>query len=470
EENIDDEATIADDEREDAAWKVDEMQVELIDEDIERNEMNDNDVQLQNQVVNNLNREMDERDVASDLGREEYLLDVDAIRSEIVLETELEDAGQTNATRDQRDYVVDEVENREDADRNNDMARKNTEVRVEDFDVQLINEANESAWDQEDVVMGVKTDAETLVDIQTKSDFDENLKRVEAAEDVIEETQDRINIEGGFVDDQYDVNIDSKKYTENVIDEIDFESVANDIPRQDMEEFAKEQRLENEAITDELMVDQENELHTTDTFVEDMEYDIIDDERAAEDKREGYELIVDELKEDNNVYLEGEESDIENESHATVNYIKGELDDRRKNDSKADDSADDTIDATSDSVDELREKNDEIGDDNRAEQEAVEEYIQDLKEIDVKQIDEQMKNALGDKFPEGVTEEIYTINDEDGLLETYIVRRVVVQKGAGNVYEKTQSKFGTATYTCNGHGIAEYQWQDETEAAHLVRN
>jgi len=53
---------------------------------------------------------------------------------------------------------------------------------------------------------------------------------------------------------------------------------------------------------------------------------------------------------------------------------------------------------------------------------------------------------------------------------SYIVRRVVVRNGVGNVYEKVQTKFGTTSYTCNGNGISEYDWQDQTEAADLVRN
>lgn len=470
EETIDDFAGEADEERKDAAGKVEEMGTVLNEEDVVRTKMNDNDVQLQTQVVNNLNREMDERDEESDLGREEYLLDVDAIRAEIVLESELEDASQTNATMDQKEYVERETKERIDSDELSDLDRKNTEVRVEDFDVELINEANENTWDQEDVVMQVKDGAEYLVDIQTASDVEENLKRVESAQKVQDETQTRISVEGNRVDNQYDVNISSKKYTENVIDDIDIETAASDIPRQEMEVFSEVQQVEGIEVVDQLQVEQENELHHTDKFVEELEYDIVDESKAAESNREGYELTVDKIKEDQNLYLEGEESDIENESHSTVNYLEDELKERSDNIKSADENADETIDATGDQVDDMRAENNKIDGENKVEQEAVEDYVGDLKEIDVNKITEQMKNQLGEKYPEGVTEEVYTINDEDGLLVSYIVRRVVVRNGAGNVYEKSQSRFGTATYTCNGQGITEFQWQDETESADLVRN
>ena len=96
--------------------------------------------------------------------------------------------------------------------------------------------------------------------------------------------------------------------------------------------------------------------------------------------------------------------------------------------------------------------------------------MQSIKDININEIDEKMKNALGSQFPEGMTEEVYTNLDEDGLMVSYVVRRVVVRNGVGNVYEKVQTKFGTTSYSCNGVGITEYDFQDQTQAADLVRN
>ena len=100
----------------------------------------------------------------------------------------------------------------------------------------------------------------------------------------------------------------------------------------------------------------------------------------------------------------------------------------------------------------------------------IEDYTEELKHMDVQNDNEPMKNKLGEDYPEGVTEEVYAMNDENGLLSKYIVRRIVVINGTGYNYEKIQTRYGTITYTRDGQPIAEYQWTDETEAATLTRN
>ena len=128
------------------------------------------------------------------------------------------------------------------------------------------------------------------------------------------------------------------------------------------------------------------------------------------------------------------------------------------------------MDDTQDKLAEMNDENRDLKESNDNTVEETEKYLESLRDIDVKKIDSAMKNELGNQFPEGVTEEIFTTNDEDGLINSYIIRRVVVRNGEGNVYEKIQTKYGTSSYTVNGVGIAEYQWQDETEAADLIRN
>jgi len=93
-----------------------------------------------------------------------------------------------------------------------------------------------------------------------------------------------------------------------------------------------------------------------------------------------------------------------------------------------------------------------------------------MKDIDIKKIDVNVKNQLGTDFPEGVTEEIYQVKDAYGLLLSFVVRRVVVTGGEGNVYEKTKSRHGVTSYSKNGDPISKQVWQDKTANASLKSN
>ncbi len=78
-------------------------------------------------------------------------------------------------------------------------------------------------------------------------------------------------------------------------------------------------------------------------------------------------------------------------------------------------------------------------------------------------------NTLGEEYPEGVTEEKFMQKDTYGLLKAIITRRVVVIKGEGIVYVKTETTGGT-TYSKNGSFITEQAWIAETQDASLERH
>ena len=94
-----------------------------------------------------------------------------------------------------------------------------------------------------------------------------------------------------------------------------------------------------------------------------------------------------------------------------------------------------------------------------------------LEQLDTKGIrfSESVANALGEEFPEGVTEQNFSINNDEGLLIEMKTRRIVVKNGRGDVYVRSSNKYGT-TYTKNGAAIAEYVWQRDTQDAKLVRH
>lgn len=78
-------------------------------------------------------------------------------------------------------------------------------------------------------------------------------------------------------------------------------------------------------------------------------------------------------------------------------------------------------------------------------------------------------NALGEKYPEGVSQEMFQRKDDAGILSAIITRRIVVIQGRGSEYIRTQTNHAT-TYTKNGTPITEYVWQKETQDAKLQRH
>jgi len=108
--------------------------------------------------------------------------------------------------------------------------------------------------------------------------------------------------------------------------------------------------------------------------------------------------------------------------------------------------------------------------DNLEDRKKEEQRMYDLqKKADEKVVLKNQPNFLADSEgniykSDSTYEEVYELKNEQGFVETVIIRRIIVDHyGYGVVYEQTKNASGALSYTKSGIPITEFEWQNQTQ-------
>ena len=88
-------------------------------------------------------------------------------------------------------------------------------------------------------------------------------------------------------------------------------------------------------------------------------------------------------------------------------------------------------------------------------------YLEESKEILVKNASSNNIQKLAQQFPQGITEKVYERKDSNGDVSELTIVRIVVSGNKGSEYKKVKSKYGVS-YFKNGGIISQNTWDTET--------
>ncbi|MEX1001251.1 MAG: hypothetical protein WDZ35_03970 [Crocinitomicaceae bacterium] len=451
--------------RQEAIEKTEEWRQEIIEEETERVKYHENDIHFQNKKLEAIKTEISQNEVDNDKSREQFIMDVEEIKLEIKHKTGDDARDQTNETFENKSEIDHLVETHVTNDPQNDDQRKKVVDDVEEMRTEVIDKEKENVMSQQDEIMKAKDQTEIMVDNIQANEMDNDEARQEYVLKVeqIEESIERK--EGDRMKNQIDKNQESKDEIEELVLEIEESKKENDEPRKEMEDFVVETKDHLQDVNTKRATDQTDEIMSNKDAIEEIELDIEEHKKEMDKDREGYEEVVEKTREEISEY-DGELADKNKDKSFETKAHTESMEDKQAEFLKgADENAEKQADEVKDAVE---EHIDHIGENEKENEEARQEnmdYVEEMKNIDPKKINVEMENELGEKYPEGVTEETFAINDNNGLMKAYVIRRVVVRDGVGKLYEKIQTRYGQVTYTKNGHPISEYMWSDETSAA-----
>ncbi len=424
----------------------------------------------QKEVITNITDEISEVEYNAEVQRQEYEAEVVKIQTEVSTENQLNSNEQYTGVYTSKNYVETEKDKHVTADPNMDVDRKNMEVYVIDMKVKNANETNKDAWKQEDYNYQTQGEIVVMKDEQRNYLVGADLDRQAMEDKVVEIEESNVAYSSEMKNKQTDINFETKNYTDHVQDEITINNMANDAPRQKME-VIKTNIVDDINKTEEgFVVNQNANTNTTKDYVDEnieKQTEIFD---TKEQERQGYEEEVTRINQEINTTKDGLSKDNQDQSFNTKNYVENKKEETANATKQGELSTIENQDKVNETADDLKHRQGVDSDNNQEKVNHTEDYLTNMKdEIDTPKEKVYVKNELGKKYPAGVTEEIYQTKDSRGLLQSYVVRRIVVIDGQGFVYEKTKTRFGT-TYTKDGEPITETQWNEDTDNANLVRN
>ncbi|MGV6861705.1 MAG: tetratricopeptide repeat protein [Putridiphycobacter sp.] len=433
-------------------------------------EYNEHAIFRQKEVITGLTDDISDVEYNAELERQEYEAEVVNIQTDINTQKEFEANNQTNEVFNTKVYVDNEKEKHVTNDPNMDVARKNMEVRVIDMKVENNNEMNQNSWQQEDYAFETKENVTIMKDEQNAYMIGADLNRQSMEDKVVEIEETNTAYAAKIQNKQTDNSFETKNYSDHLQDEIVVNNMANDVPRQKME-VVKENITEEVASTEMGYVANQN-ANTNNT----KDYADQEVEKQSEIfynkevERQGYEEVVVDITEEIDTKQKVLADDNQNSSFATKDQVEIEKDKNQQMKNEGNQSTIKNQDVVNETTQDLKDKQVVKTDQNQEKVNQTEDYLTNMKkDVNTEKEEVYTKNKLGEKYPEGVTEEIYQEKDESGLLQAYTIRRIVVIEGQGFVYEKTKTRYGT-TYTKDGEGITESKWSEETNNANLVRN
>ncbi|MFK8039385.1 MAG: hypothetical protein AB8B74_13915 [Crocinitomicaceae bacterium] len=449
---------------------------ELVVNDIEENvsnasilerEYGDNVSFRQMQVVDNIDASMARDQSENDNSRENFEKVVNEIQEQLKTETVEQKTDQRNILSTQVNQIETIREEQSNSFSNSDVSRLNTELDVENAGVNIKNQRNKTIWNQEDQVFATMSSKENM-----------EMEQDKAAEysDVPRQNMEKIVSVTG---DDYHASVKSSLKQHNDISnntnaevislkESIVESNRNaDIGREKMEKIdedvssnIKSARMEQSSLN-------QLQVELTDESITDLRSDLSDSHKNKTNKLyEDTRTIEDNFREVTNKEVENGMTS-NNNMHAAVSLVDGMNKTMANNINKSNQNTNETTDEILINQDLIGNEQKRVKDSNSDKMNLTEDKLISLKDLNVKAITQAVKNELGNQYPEGVTEEVYQQKDEDGYLLSYVIRRVVVKGGEGNVYEKSQMKHGIS-YTKNGQVITQCAWQDQTEDASLT--